>query len=545
MGNNRVREIDTNGIITTVAGTGIIGFSGDGGAATAAALNLKHGPEFSNGLAIDSSGNLYISDYGNGRIRKVDASGVITTVAGGGAAAIANGISAKSAAILPGPLAVDSNGNLYFGQVVMTLAATIPTIYKIDGTGRLTPYAGGSSGVVGVESGPAISTPIGYAACLAADNLGNLYICDATNDRVREVSTAGMMSTIAGNGKAPGGAIQSGTPTATAIGGPTAVAVDSSGDIFIYSTGQVIEIDSTGALTPVAGSNLPPFVSAGDGGAASQATFASVAGMALDPSGNLYLSDGGVYLREALPVGPNGAPPIISSGGVIGAGLSAPPLQLVSPGGMVSIFGTNFSPSGTQRLVEAADINSGKLPTSLAGICVSFGGIGASLAGVFPNQLNVLVPALPVGPVTVQVTADCGSSHPVKGNRGGVAADVASPEFFSQGGAIAATGINGPIVAGGTVEAYGTGWGATSPAIAPGTVPGGATPLAALPSLTIGGEAVPAANILYAGLSPCCAGIYQLDFVIPNDVPAGKLPLILTVGAISSPGNTYLVVGGQ
>jgi uncharacterized protein (TIGR03437 family) len=547
VGNNRIRMIGTNGVITTVAGTGIIGFSGDGGPAAAAALNLKHGPQFSSNLAVDSSGNLYISDYGNGRIRKVDTSGVITTVAGGGAAQIAPGISATSAAIQPGPLAVDSKGNIYFGQVLTTLSSMIPTIYKIDTTGRLSPFAGGPSSGKGADSGPALTTPIGYASCLAADSLDNFYICDSAYDRVLEVGGNGMMSVIAGNGNVPSGPLQPGPPTAMAIGPPTSVAVDAAGDIFIYATGQVMEIDSTGELSSIAGSNMAPFVSGGDGGGASQATFKSIAGMAVDPSGNLYLSDGGIYLREAMPVGPNGAPPIISSGGVIGAGGSTPPVQLVSPGAMVSIFGSNFSSPGIQTMVAPANIHLGLLPTVLGGICVSFGGLSASIVDVTPNQLNVLAPALPPWPMTVQVTANCGGSHPVSSNLSGIAVNVASPEFFSDpanGNAISAAGINGPIVAGATVEAYGTGWGATNPAVAPGAVPGAAAQLATLPSLTLGGEAIPVANILYAGLSPCCAGLYQVDFVIPNDVPSGNLPLVITVYGISSPGNAYLAVGG-
>ena len=199
-------------------------------------------------------------------------------------------------------------------------------------------------------------------------------------------------------------------------------------------------------------------------------------------------------------------------------------------------------------MVEATDILSGKLPTNLAGICVSFGGVSAAIAGVFPNQLNVLVPALIAGAVTVQVTANCGSSHPVNGNMSGVAANWVSPEFFTDttnGNLIPATGIDGPITAGGIVEAYGTGWGGTNPAIAPGTLPGGAAQLALGMSMTLGGEAIPAANILYAGVSPCCAGIFQVDFVIPNDVPSGNLPLVITVNGISSPGNAFLVVGRE
>ena len=156
--------------------------------------------------------------------------------------------------------------------------ATIPVIYEIDSTGQLFPFAGGSASGKGPDSGPALNLPIGYVYCLAADSLGNLFICDSAYGRVREV-TNGVMSTIAGS--------------ATAIGSPTAVAMDQSADIFIYASGQVLEIDSTGSLNSIA-------------------TFSSVGGMATDPSGNLYLSDSGMYLREEMLVGPNGAPPVIS-----------------------------------------------------------------------------------------------------------------------------------------------------------------------------------------------------------------------------------------
>jgi len=93
------------------------------------------------------------------------------------------------------------------------------------------------------------------------------------------------------------------------------------------------------------------------------------------------------------------------------------------------------------------------------------------------------------------------------------------------------------------VEAYGTGWGLTLPAVAPMTIPGAAAQLASGLTLTLGGLQVPAANILYAGVSPCCAGLYQVDFTVPSGTPSGNLPLVITVNGVSSPANAYLAVG--
>jgi uncharacterized protein (TIGR03437 family) len=550
-GNNRIRKIDTTGIVTTIAGNGVNGFSGDGGPATFAALDLKHQAPFANNLAIDSSGNLYVSDYGNGRIRKIDPTGVITTVAGGGHVALTLGDLATAVSMAPGPLAVDSKGNIYFGNVFTLLTPMMPNVYKIDAvTGQIVPYAGGSGKAA--PTGPATSTPIGYAYCLVTDSLDNLYVCDSQNNLVRQVTPKGVSAVIAGNGTASPGPIPPGNPTATAIGSPTAVAVDTKGDVFIYSQRQVSEIDGAGMLQPVAGANSQPMVSGGDGGWATQASFTSVSAMALDANGNLYLTDAGVYLREAMPMGANGPPPVISSGGVVGAGDSYPPVQSISPGGIVSIFGANFSPTGDPHPLTGADMLHGQIPTALAGTCVSFGGVNAPITGVFPNQINLQVPVLPPGAVTVQVTTHCGGSNAVVGNFGAVRVDAASPEFFSSSDPasslmqIAAANVaGGDISAGSIVEAYGTGWGVTNPPIAPGAIPIVAAPLANPPTLFLGGTAVPSANILYAGISPCCAGVYQVDFKIPSGAPPGPQTLVITINGISSPPNAYINVIGQ
>jgi uncharacterized protein (TIGR03437 family) len=304
----------------------------------------------------------------------------------------------------------------------------------------------------------------------------------------------------------------------------------------------VTEVDGSGTLQLLAGATTLPMASSGDGGYASQASFTAIAGMTLDASGKLYLADGGVYIREAIPVGPDGPPPIISSGGVIGAGASNPPVQLVSPGAIASIFGWNFSPSGAQRMLQPGDLLSGKLPTNLGGICVSFGGVNAAITGVFPYQINVQVPTLPPGPVTVKVTANCGGTHPVVSNLSAVPVGSASPEFFSSLDPVSGRSFIAATITGSMVEAYGTGWGGTSPAIPPGAIPGVAAQLTGTPVLLLGGIPVPPANIVYAGASPCCAGLYQVDFTLPTGTPSGNLPLMISVDGIASPPNAYLAV---
>jgi uncharacterized protein (TIGR03437 family) len=561
--NNRVRMISASGIVSTVAGNGVAGYSGDHGPATGASINMKHSAAFGSNVAVDALGNLYLSDHGNGRIRMVDTTGTITTVAGGGANPIAPGLMATNVSILPGPIAVDAHGNLYFGQVTGGGANTITRVWKVDGAGRLSVFAGnGQTGNMG-DKGQAAAAQLGNVYCLATDVSGNVYLCDAGNNRVRQVSPTGTISGLAGNGAMTTSAIRSGPPNTTAIGPPNAVAVDGAGNIFIYTmaTKQILEIDASGTLQPVIGasSNGAASMSTGDGSYAAQATFTSVGGMAADPLGNLWISDAGIYIREALPVASGEAvPPVISAGGIIGAGGSLPPVTTISPGGIATVYGSFFTALGNQRVVQAADIVSGQLPTTLAGICITIGGAKAGITGVFSNQLNVVVPSLPPGPAVVQATANCGSRNGVSGNRAAVAVEAASPEFFaftvdpvSGKDPIAAVklpagspiGTAAPVIAGATVEAYGTGWGSTLPAVAPMTIPGAAAQLASGLTLTLGGTQVPAANILYAGVSPCCAGLYQVDFTVPSGTPSGNLPLVVTVNGVSSPPNAYLAVG--
>src|SRR5437870_3340162 len=190
---NRVFKVDSEGQLTVVAGSGTFGFSGDGGPATAAELS---GPL---GIAVDSSGNLFIADAGNERIRRVDATtGIITTVAGNGTAGFSGdgGPAIGAGLFRPAGIAVDSSGNLFIGDSVND------RIRRVNATtGIITTVAG--NGMVGFsgDGGPATSAELFVPTGVAVDSSGNLFIADTENARIRRVdATTGIITTVAGNG---------------------------------------------------------------------------------------------------------------------------------------------------------------------------------------------------------------------------------------------------------------------------------------------------------------------------------------------------------
>ncbi len=221
--NNRIRKV-SGGTITTVAGIGTMGFSGDGGPATSALLYIPHG------VAADSAGNLYIADTGNLRVRKVSG-GTITTVAGNGTVSFSgDGGPATSASInIPYGVAVDSAGNLYIADTGNN------RIRKVSG-GTITTVAGNGTASFSGDGGPATSASINEPWAVAVDSAGNLYIADYANNRIRKVS-GGTITTVAGNGVV-GFSGDGGPATNALLGYPEGVAVDSAGNLYISDSGQ-------------------------------------------------------------------------------------------------------------------------------------------------------------------------------------------------------------------------------------------------------------------------------------------------------------------
>ena len=280
--NNSIRKVDPTGMITTVAGTGEYGFSGDGGPAVQAQLTRPIG------VAMDSAGNLYIyatDSGGDFLIRKVDSTGTITKVAGPGTPGSSGSSFAFSQAQIARPtgVAVDSLGNLYIADTWDN------RIRKIDPTGTITTVAGARGGFGG-DGGPAVQAQLTRPTGVAVDGAGNLYITDTWNNRIRKVDSTGTITTVAGTGPRGFGG-DGGLAVQAQLDRPTGVAVDSSGNLYVADSGnyRIRKIDSTGMITTVAGTGEYGF--GGDGGPAVQAQLPVPAGVTVDSSGNLYIAD--------------------------------------------------------------------------------------------------------------------------------------------------------------------------------------------------------------------------------------------------------------
>jgi sugar lactone lactonase YvrE len=285
-GASRIRKVAVDtGLISTFAGGGAT-FPGDGQLATDARLGSPLG------IAFDPAGNLFVAD--NGRVRKIDGrTRIMTTIAGTGVGGSSgDGGPAASATLEPSDLAVDASGNLYVAEALQN------RIRKISSsTGIITTVAGNGLGVAGGDGGAATNTGVFAPGAIAIDRSGNLHIAEP--GRVRRVSSAtGIIATIAGNGSS--GSSGDGGPATSASVSPAALAFDAGGDLFVAGAGRIRKISSaTGVITAVAGNGATGF--SGDGGPATSASLGA-SGIAFDAGGNLFVADSSnARIRKIYP----------------------------------------------------------------------------------------------------------------------------------------------------------------------------------------------------------------------------------------------------
>ena len=278
--NHRIRRVDTAGTITTVAGNGLAGFAGDGGPATSAQLNTPHG------VAVDGNGNIFIADSANHRIRRVDRSGVITTVAGTGEPGSTGQDGPARTALLKFPKTVMvSGGNLYIAD------SGNNRICRVNlRNGEITTVAGTLRADFGGDGGPATKAQLNTPGAMWMARGGNLYIADSDNHRLRKVDSDGVITTVAGTGT-PGSGGDGGPATEAQLNDPRAVVADGDGNVYVAEElgHRIRRIDRSGKITTIAGTGNPGF--SGDGGPATSADFNQVRGLALDSTGDLWVAD--------------------------------------------------------------------------------------------------------------------------------------------------------------------------------------------------------------------------------------------------------------
>jgi uncharacterized protein (TIGR03437 family) len=528
--NNVVRKVSPNGTIANFAGNGGVGSSGDGSAATSAQL---HGPQ---GLAVDASGNVFIADTLNAKVRKVSASGIISTVAGSGTPGYGGdgGAAASAQLNLPIGVAVDSSGNLYIADFGNS------RVREVSASGAITTVAGSGSNGYSGDGGQAVKAQLNGPQGVAVDAAGDLFIADTENNLIREVTPGGVISTVAGNGVS-GYSGDGGLATSAQVGNPVSVTVDAAGNIYtVDASARVRQVYPNGRIATIAGNGSLGY--SGDGGLATQAQLNAPSAIALGNNGNLYVADTANSAVRLLQYAGNG----LAIGAVTNAAssISGP----VAPGEVVVLYGSGLGPA---RLAQyQLDPSSGLVGTGLAGTSVIFNGTPGPVLYTSATQVAAVVPYSIAGSaVQVFVEYQGQTSAPVTLPVAAVAPALFTQDSSGKGQAAASNQdgtLNGaahPAKVGSYISLWLTGAGQTNPAGVDGLP--GAAPLpqpAAAVSVTIGGQSV---TPQYAGQAPTAvAGVMQINALIPSGIQAGNaVPVVVQVGSVSTQAGVTVAVG--
>ncbi len=271
-GNHRIRKITTSGVVSTLAGSGKAGYA-DG-----AGINAQFNAPF--GIAVDGGGNVFVADQGNHRIRKITPSGLVSTLAGSGSPGYINGTGVAAQFLNPRGIAVDWSGNAYVAD------CDNHRIRKITSAGVVSTFAG--NGNPGFADGAGTTAQFKSPYGVIVDWTDNVYIADANNNRIRKIAPSGLVSTLAGSG-VPG--YDAGTAGMARFNYPLSVAVDGVGNIYVAdaNNNRIRKIVLSGEVTSIAGSDISGYTD----GAGNIAQFSYPFGIALDGAGNAYVADQG------------------------------------------------------------------------------------------------------------------------------------------------------------------------------------------------------------------------------------------------------------
>ncbi len=566
----RIVKIAPDGTIANFAGTGVEEYSGDGPAA-AAQLDAPWG------VAADTHGNLYITDSGNHTVRKIDLNGVISTVAGTGTAGDSgdSGPAARAQLNQPLGIAVDGAGNLFIAECLGA------RIRKVSADGIITTVAGGNGPGYAGDGGPAAGAKLACPHGVAVDGAGNIYIADTNNQRLRKVTTDGVISTIAGGGP-NASAAYSGPALDGQLWYPTSLALDFSGNLYVADTGsgRIRKIGTGGIITTVAGGGQYSMTNDNDGIPATTAVLNAPQGVAVDAAGNLYMGDTqSDHVRRVSPSGiistiaGRGLDGYLSYSGAVGPGYSgdggpAMTAQLAMPygvavGASLNVYVADL-PNAAVRVLRPMPIANaasslygpiapgeivtiyGSMPAGSRHGCLearaTFNGVAAQVVASSATQVSTIVP--PVGGDTAKVEVQCSGKTALSFS---VPVAAVAPALFtadSTGRGLAAAlnadgsynSMTASAAPGDFITLFANGAGFADQAGAPVTV-------------TIGGQT---AEVWHVEPDPARPGVSRIYVKVPANATANAVatlqtpnipvPVVLQVGGVSSQPGVYITV---
>jgi uncharacterized protein (TIGR03437 family) len=548
-GNARIREV-SGGNINSVAGSGTNGYSGDGMPPMQANISNPCG------VAVDSSGNVYFSqtDPGNSAVREAPASGNTSTVTGTslGAGFSGDGAAAKNAQVnAPTALARDSAGTLYIADTLNN------RIRIVDSNGNISTKAGNGVAQYFGDGMLAWRASLNSPQGVAVDAAGNLYIADTQSHCVRKVA-GNIISTLAGICGPTGGFSGDGGPASKAqLSYPKDVAVDAAGNVYIVDSYnfRIRLVKPDGSIWTIAGRSRSGY--SGDGGLATNARLSFPTGIALGPSGTIFISDTqNNVIRVLTPgntTGPIALPPIVSS--VASASACGGGYPSAAPGAWIEVHGSNLATS--TRSWATSDFTGSNAPTMLEGTQVSIAGQNAVLSYISPAQINAQVPLMVApGSQNITVTSPSGTSPAY-----GITLNAAQPglcQGVSVGGnPYAAAVVNGtstyilpatapvsgiafrPARPGETISFFGNGFGPVTPSPAQGQFVAQSDQLTT-PLLVFFGQTQ--TTVSYAGYAPGYIGLYQINVVVPDIPDSDLVPVTFALGDFAGAPTLYTAV---